>query len=235
MTIAVPSRPRRIDPLLAATPVDRLVAGQIYEPLTSSLSGPYDDVRRVPGLALSVRPAEGRRLWRVRLRPDVRFQDGRPLDAAAVVANAERWLTTSAGRVLLPGLTAADAPRPDLVRLILDRPLPDLPRRLASPRLGIVSPGALEPGSGVAATVRTGARAGTGAFELRGEGAPESCSRETPGGGARATAWGPRSTRSSCASLPMRRSACAFCVAGRPRRLGACRRVSPRGFGGIRS
>ncbi len=160
----------RIDPLLAKSPVDRLVAGQIFEPLTRRLEGPYDDVRRIPGLALSARPAEGRRLWRVRLRPDVRFQDGGPLDAGAVVANAERWLTTSAGRALLPGLTAADAPRPDLVRLILDRPLADLPRRLASPRLGIVSPGALEPHSGVAARVRSGTGAGTGAFELRGEG-----------------------------------------------------------------
>ncbi len=168
MTIAIPARPRLIDPLLATSPVDRLVAGQIYEPLTRRLQGPYDDVRRVPGLARSARPAEGRRLWRIRLRPDVRFQDGGPLDAAAVVANAERWLTTSAGRALLPGLSAADAPRPDLVRLILDRPLPDLPRRLASPRLGIVSPGALEPQSGVAARVRSGT--GTGAFEPRGGG-----------------------------------------------------------------
>jgi peptide/nickel transport system substrate-binding protein len=167
MAIAVPSRPQRVDPLLATTPVDRLVAAQLFEPLTRGVVGPYDDVRRIPGLALSARPAERGRLWRIQLRPDVRFQDGSPLDASAVVANAERWRTTAAGRSLLPGLVAADAPRPDLVRLIVDRPLPNLRSRLASPRLAIVSPRELAPRSGTAASLAQLAGSGTGPFELR--------------------------------------------------------------------
>src|SRR5436190_557050 len=167
MTIAIPAPPRELDPLLATAPVDRLVTRQLFEPLMEQLTGPYDDVRRLPGLGVSVRPAEAKTLWRIRLRSGVRFQDGSPLDASAVVANAERWRTTAVGRGLLPGLVAADAPRPDLVRLIFDRRTANLPRRLASPRLGIVSPRELTIASGAGATLASPGGAGTGAFELR--------------------------------------------------------------------
>jgi peptide/nickel transport system substrate-binding protein len=180
ITIAVPAPPRELDPLLASAPVDRLVTRQLYEPLVERLSGPYDDVRELPGLGLSVQPAEGGRLWRIRLRAGIRFQDGSPFQASAVVANARRWRTTDAGQALLPGLAAADAPRPDLVRLVFARPLPDLRRRLASPRLGIVSPSALKPRSGIDATLASSGGAGTGAFALRpGTGASAVLARNT--------------------------------------------------------
>jgi ABC-type transport system substrate-binding protein len=164
MTIAVPARPRDLDPLSAASPVDRLVSRQLFEPLVQRLSGPYDDVRHLDGIALSVRPGAGGTVWRVRLRSRVRFQDGSALDASAVAVNAERWLASTAGRALLPGLVAADAPRPDLVRLIGDRPMHGVRRALASPRLGIVSPREL---AGSAGTLTRTTRAGSGPFELR--------------------------------------------------------------------
>src|SRR6266536_5661766 len=104
MTIAVPSRPRDLDPLTASAPVDRFVSRQLFEPLVERLSGPYGDVRHVTGLALSVRPAAGGTVWRIRLRSRPRFQDGSPIDASAVAANAARWLTSAAGQALLPGL-----------------------------------------------------------------------------------------------------------------------------------
>ena len=67
---------------------------------------------------------------------------------------------------MLPHLFAVDAPRPDEVRFLLDKPIPDLPRRLASSRLGIVSPRALEPQSGQSARfVPDTAHSGTGAFQ----------------------------------------------------------------------
>jgi peptide/nickel transport system substrate-binding protein len=180
ITLAVPAPPRELDPLLASAPVDRLVTRQLYEPLVERLSGPYDDVRVLPGLGLSERPTEGGKLWRIRLRTGIRFQDGSPFEASAVVANARRWRTTDAGQALLPGLAAADAPRPDLVRLIFERPLPDLRRRLASPRLGIVSPSALKPRSGIDATLASSGGAGTGAFALRpGTGASAVLARNT--------------------------------------------------------
>jgi peptide/nickel transport system substrate-binding protein len=96
----------------------------------------------------------------------VRFQDGTPFNAAAVLANSRRWQSDPRGRALLPDLFAVDAPRPDEVRFLLDAPDRDLPSRLASPRLGIVSPRALEPQSGQRARFLPEARgSGTGAFE----------------------------------------------------------------------
>jgi peptide/nickel transport system substrate-binding protein len=51
------------------------------------------------------------------------------------------------------------------VRFLLDSPDPDLPRRLRSARLGIVSPQALEPRSGDRARVVDRPGTGTGPFE----------------------------------------------------------------------
>ncbi len=180
IAIAVPSRPRDLDPLTATAPVDRLVSRQLFEPLVERLTGPYGDVRHLPGLALSVRPAAGGTLWRIHLRSGVRFQDRSALDASAVAANAERWLTSPAGRALLPGLVAADAPRPNLVRLIGDQRMSGVRRALASARLGVVSPRELSNPAGQGARITRTKGAGSGAFELRpGTGAAVVLARNT--------------------------------------------------------
>jgi peptide/nickel transport system substrate-binding protein len=160
---ALEQRPEVLDPLLADQRGEQLVSRQVHEPLVASLAGPFGDSRRLPGLAYSVTPSADRTIWRLRLRRGVRFQDGSLLDAAAVLANAERWGATSEGRALLPSLLAADAPRPDLVRFILNQPDPELDERLASPRLGLVSPRALQSGR----ELRPDRGTGTGPFELR--------------------------------------------------------------------
>jgi peptide/nickel transport system substrate-binding protein len=167
LVYALAGSPDQLDPLLAATRPDALLARQVHEPLVERLNGPFGEVRRVRGLATSWRPSSDRVIWRFELRRRVRFQDGNPFNASAVLVNAERWRSTPAGRALLPELVAVDAPRPDLVRLILSRPVNDLPRRLASPRLGIVSPRALRPRSGRGAAMERTNRTGTGPFELR--------------------------------------------------------------------
>jgi ABC-type transport system substrate-binding protein len=151
--------------LLTRTQAGQIVCRQIYEPLVAQLAGPFEDARRVPGLALSIRPSGDRTIWRLRLRPGVRFQDGTPLNASAVLANAERWSATAEGQGLLPQLFEADAPRPDLVRFFLAAPDPRFDERLSSPRLGIVSPRVL--GAGDRAELASGVNSGTGAFELR--------------------------------------------------------------------
>jgi peptide/nickel transport system substrate-binding protein len=163
--IAAPEPPGTLDPLLATTAADRLVVAQIYEPLTRKVSAPYGQGGNVRGLALWARPGGGEQTWRIRLRQGVRFSDGARLNAAAALANAMRWRTTEEGQALLPGLVAADAPRPDLVRLIFDRPDPDLRRQLASTELGLVSPRALRSPSASTRLAR-GLAAGTGPFEL---------------------------------------------------------------------
>jgi len=67
------------------------------------------------------------------LRDGVRFTNGTPFNAAAVLANARRWQSEPEGRALLLGLFAVDAPRPDVVRFLFNRPAPDVARELSHP------------------------------------------------------------------------------------------------------
>jgi peptide/nickel transport system substrate-binding protein len=170
---ALAERPVELDPLYASTPSEQLVSRQIHEPLVEQLGGPFDDPRRVPGLALSVRPSSDDRVWRLRLRPGVRFGDGTPMDARAVMANARRWQALPAASGLPPEPQLfVFSPRPEQVTFKLAAPDPRFDRLLASPRLGLVSPRALgEAGSRPLGAAKV-ADSGTGPFELR-ERAPD--------------------------------------------------------------
>jgi peptide/nickel transport system substrate-binding protein len=148
LVYALPSVPRSLDPLAATGRAAMTVTRQVYEPLIERLNGPYGEAAPRAGLALTARPSRDRTTWTITLRSGIRFQDGTPFNADAVLANARRWSSDPAGRALLPHLFAVDAPRPDEVRFLLDEPVPDLVRRLASARLGIVSPRALAPQGG---------------------------------------------------------------------------------------
>lgn len=163
---ALAERPASLDPLFADSPAEQLVTRQLHEPLVSSLVGPFDDTRRVPGLALSARPSSDATVWRLRLRPGVRFGDGTPFNAAAVLDNVERWRSSLVIQEII-GTPLVDAPRPDLVRFILNGPDPRFGRRLSSPRLGMVSPQAIAEAAGGALEAREAGDSGTGPFELR--------------------------------------------------------------------
>jgi peptide/nickel transport system substrate-binding protein len=165
LAYALPALPSTLDPLAARTRAQQTVTRQIYDPLIERLSGPYVQAAPQAGLALEARPSRDRTTWTVTLRPNIRFQDGTPFNAAAVLANSRRWQTDPAGQRLLPHLFAVDAPRPDEVRFLLDEPVPDMVRRLSSPRLAIVSPRALDPQSGQNARFSDGTGSGTGAFQ----------------------------------------------------------------------
>src|SRR5262245_26596744 len=166
LTYALPSLPKTLDPLAATGRAGLTVSRQVYEPLIAQLHGPYGQTATQPGLVVSVGPSANRSIWSFELRSGVRFQDGSPFNAAAVLANSRRWQSDPRGRSLLPHLFAVDAPTPSEVRFILDRPVRDLPQRLASPRLGIVSPRALDPENGQGAHYLPDVRnSGIGAFE----------------------------------------------------------------------
>ena len=68
MVWALADRPTSLDPLFADSPAEQLVTRQIHEPLVAALVGPFDQTRRVPGLALSARPSSDATVWRLRLR-----------------------------------------------------------------------------------------------------------------------------------------------------------------------
>ncbi len=153
-----------IDPLAADTRAEQLLTRQIHEPLVASLAGPFGDTRRVPGLARGASTSGDATIWTFRLRTGVDFQDGSPFNAEAVLANAERWQSTAAGRELLPDLVDVFAPRFDVVRFILAQPDRAFDERLAAPQLGIVLPEAL---SGIRRDLGRPLETGTGPFELR--------------------------------------------------------------------
>ncbi len=156
------------DPLEATSRSEEILVRQVNEPLTAKVAGPFDVERRVPGLVANSQSSDGDTVWTFRLRDGVFFSDDEtPFNAAAVQANATRWLTTAAGRALLPSLVSVDAPSPGEVRFALATPDPDFPKRLSIPQLGIVSPSALQPSSGDGAVVTRPSQTGTGAFELR--------------------------------------------------------------------
>ena len=156
-----------IDPLEADSRAEVIATRQINEPLTARVPAPFEPERQVSGLVRQARSSAGDTVWTFTLRPGVEFQDGSSFNAAAVRANATRWQTTAAGNAALPELVSADSPRPNEVRFVLSAPNPRFPKRLASPRLGIVSPRALAPSTGEGAIVRTSSQNGTGPFEIR--------------------------------------------------------------------
>ena len=168
LTLAIAPTGVFLDPLRAGSPGARLLTRQIFEPLVSSQWPPFEPSERRRGLAEGWSHSRDYRVWAFRLRSGVDFQDGEPFTAAAVSANARRWRADPVGSKLLPGLIAADDPRPGLVRFIFAAPVRDLPRRLADPRLGIVSPLAL---ASARADGRVAAlNGGTGGFRLAEEG-----------------------------------------------------------------
>jgi peptide/nickel transport system substrate-binding protein len=166
LSYAVPRLPGTLDPLAAGDRNAQTVVRQVYEPLIARLQGPYGEAAPQPGLTLTARPSPDRTTWTLILRSGVRFQDGTPFNATAVLANTRRWQSSPVGLRLLPHLFAVDAPRPNEVRFLLDSPVPDLVRRLSDPRLGVVSPRALAPESGHGARfLPDQPGSGTGAFE----------------------------------------------------------------------
>jgi peptide/nickel transport system substrate-binding protein len=78
-----------LDPALSfADPAAARVAKQMFESLVDLAPG---TTRVVPKLATSWKTSKDGLTWSFALRRNVRFQDGTPLDAAAVCFNFERW------------------------------------------------------------------------------------------------------------------------------------------------
>jgi peptide/nickel transport system substrate-binding protein len=88
ITIALGSEPTTLDPQVRQDGGERAVNDNVYETLIArTVKGEL-----VPGLAASMPTQVNETTWRFRLRPNVKFHDGEPLTADAVVTSVKRML-----------------------------------------------------------------------------------------------------------------------------------------------
>lgn len=131
-----------LDPWSATDDATITVLRQIYEGLVDLEPGGF---KIVPKLAQSWSTSADGRVWTFRLRPGVRFHDGTPLDASAVVFNFER--ARAFARFDLAGLLASvEAPDPATVVFTLRSPYAPFLATLASGSFGIVNPACIRQG-----------------------------------------------------------------------------------------
>ena len=77
----------------------------------------------VPDLANSATPSAGGKTWTIALHPGLKFSDGTPLDAAAVVTNWKRdFATPCTCKPILPPVTSITAPNPTTVKISMAAP-----------------------------------------------------------------------------------------------------------------
>ena len=168
LRVAIEADITSLDPSQAEDGPSQLVARQVFETLVDHDRG----FATVPRLAASAERSADGRTWTLTLRQGVRFHDGTPFDAAAVVFNFERGrelarhrhLLDPAGISLIARVAAEDE---RTVVFTLRSPFGPFLATLALPSLAMVSPrsvtddreGWMLPGSRAAA--------GTGPFEVR--------------------------------------------------------------------
>lgn len=160
--VALPAAPANLDPARLSDPSELEAARALHSTLVET--GPDGALR--PALLAALPEAEpGGRAFRLRLRPGLRFHDGRPLTAADVAASLSRLLAPGTrsphGWIALPVAGADDVREGRAsslsgvqvvgeleLRVALDLPFPEFPRALAAlpaavvPRGGPVTTGA---------------------------------------------------------------------------------------------
>lgn len=138
------------------SPNQMYAQAMLYEPLVRYVEGG----RIAPALASEWRREEDGRSWVFALRPGVRFHDGTPFDAAAVVANVRAVLAHRRRHTwleLVAQIEGAEAVDAGTVRLRLRGPYYPTLLELALIRpLRFASPAALRPDGDLAAPIGTG-------------------------------------------------------------------------------
>jgi peptide/nickel transport system substrate-binding protein len=109
-TLAVQSDPQSLDPATATDLPGSVVMVNLYEPLVKFEGNPP---KMVMHLAESLTTTDGGATYTAKLKPNLKFHDGSPLDAKAVVYSMDRLLTMKGGRaapllsLIAPGNTTA--------------------------------------------------------------------------------------------------------------------------------
>ena len=144
ITLALGTEPSTLDPQTAQDGSARAVSRNIFETLlTRTPAGELG-----PQLATALPRQIDATTWEVTLRPDLKFSDGKPLDAAAVAASINRIVdpkTASRQRPFFLGIKQAEAVDAVTVKVHTNGADPALPARLSW--LTIVSPAAAADGS----------------------------------------------------------------------------------------
>ncbi|AJE46875.1 ABC transporter substrate-binding protein [Celeribacter indicus] len=129
ITIAIGSEPTTLDPQQRDDGAERAVTDNIFETLLARTpEGALE-----PGLAAEMPTQVDNLTWEFRLRPDVTFTNGEPLDAAAVVASVERIIDpeyNSEQMAYLGTIEGAEAVDELTVRVRTTQPDPVLPARM---------------------------------------------------------------------------------------------------------
>lgn len=129
ITIAIGSEPTTLDPQLREDGGERAVTDNINETLVARTS----DGKLVPGLATSLPKLVDSITWEVKLRQGIKFHNGEPFNADAVVFSIKRIIDPKFNSEQISFFeTIKDAQRVDdlTVRIITDGPDPILPSRL---------------------------------------------------------------------------------------------------------
>jgi peptide/nickel transport system substrate-binding protein len=125
-------------------------AGYIQRQYADNLVARTHDGRIVPWIATEWTISDDQRTYTFTIKPDVKFTDGTPLDANAIVTDFNRWLSNDPTKAnfnakLYVGdyIDAVTAPDPLTLRIDLRRPYVQLLTVLSTYFFGILSPTAL--------------------------------------------------------------------------------------------
>jgi len=138
LRIGLAEDPDALDPTLARTYVGRIVFASICDKLFDV----DENLKVVPQLALSSETTEDGKLVTIKLRPNVKFHDGEPLDAEAAKFSLERHLNMQ-GSFRKPELAAIDKVEvadPLTIKLHLKTPFSPLIAQLTDRAGMMVSP-----------------------------------------------------------------------------------------------
>src|SRR5262249_49385317 len=142
LRIGLAEDPDLLDPTLARTYVGRIVFASLCDKLVDI--SPELDI--VPQLATEWQWTDGNRGLVMKIRQGVNFQDGEPLDAAAVKFSLERHLNTpgSNRKAEISAVTNVDVMDDHTVKLALSAPFAPLLAQLSDRAGMIVSPKAAQ-------------------------------------------------------------------------------------------
>ena len=142
LRIGIGDDPDVLDPTLSRTYTGRIV----FASLCDKLFDIDEKLNVVPQLALGHETSPDGKAVTIRLRPDVRFHDGEPFDAAAAKYSLERHVTMKGSyrRAEIGVIDSVDVVDPLTIRLNLKQPFAPLLNQLTDRAGMMVSPKAAQ-------------------------------------------------------------------------------------------